>query len=83
VGNVFGPVMGSFMVILDEVIRGVMPSKFAAFSVIIYAFVLVLTALLKPGGLITFVVKKNPGFTIGDTLLTTLRIEKSSGHKEA
>jgi branched-chain amino acid transport system permease protein len=76
VGNVFGPVVGSFMVILDEIIRGVMPSRFAAFSVIIYAFVLVLTALLKPGGLITFFVKKNPGFTIGDTLLDAIRIDK-------
>jgi branched-chain amino acid transport system permease protein len=79
VGNVFGPVVGSFMVILDEVIRGVMPSKFAAFSVIIYAFVLVLTALLKPGGLITFFVKKNPGFNIGNTLLDAVRINKKQG----
>jgi hypothetical protein len=67
------------MVILDEVIRGVMPSKFAAFSVIIYAFVLVLTALLKPGGLITFFVKKNPGFNVGNTLLDAVRINKKHG----
>lgn len=76
VGNVFGPVLGSFMVVLDEIIRGVMPSKFAAFSVIIYALVLVVMALMRPGGLITFFVKKNPGFTIGDTLLDAIRIDK-------
>jgi branched-chain amino acid transport system permease protein len=79
VGNVFGPVLGSFMVVLDEIIRGMMPSKFAAFSVVIYALVLVVMALLKPGGLITFFVKKNPGFTIGDTLLSAIRIDKKQG----
>ena len=41
-----------FMVILDELVRGVMPSRFAPFSVVVYALVLIVMALLRPDGVI-------------------------------
>lgn len=52
-GNVWGPVLGIVMVVLDEFVRGAMPIKFAPFSVIIYAIVLIVMILWKPGGLIS------------------------------
>ena len=74
VGHVFGPVLGSFMIVLDEIVRGMMPSRFAAFSVIIYAAVLILMTLLRPRGLIT-IFDKSKGMDIGKTLLDAFRVE--------
>jgi hypothetical protein len=72
------------MVILDEIIRSIMPSRFAAFSVILYAAVLIIMAMLKPGGLIAFFTKKSPGADIGKSLLEAIRIHpKSASRKEA
>ena len=42
------------MIVLDELVRGMMPSRFAPFSVVIYAGVLIIMALLKPAGIISF-----------------------------
>ena len=53
-GYVWGPVLGSSMIVLDELVRGMMPSRFAPFSVVIYAGVLIIMALLKPAGIISF-----------------------------
>lgn len=52
-GHVFGPVLGSLMILLDEIVRGMMPTRFAPFSVIVYGGVLIIMALLKPEGIIT------------------------------
>ncbi len=52
IGSTWAPVAGIFMVILDELIRGVMPSRFAPFSVVVYALVLIVMALLRPDGVI-------------------------------
>lgn len=53
IGHVWGPVFGIVLVVLDEVVRGMMPSQFAPYSVIIYALALVLVALKRPDGLIS------------------------------
>lgn len=50
IGSLWAPVAGIFMVVLDELVRGIMPSKFAPFSVVIYAVVLIIMALLRPDG---------------------------------
>jgi branched-chain amino acid transport system permease protein len=52
--SVWGPVLGSVMIILDEYIRGNMPSNFAALSVVLYSVVLISMALIRPGGLVSF-----------------------------
>lgn len=54
IGSVWGPCLGVTMIVLDEFVRGAMPSKFAPFSVIIYALVLIVVALVRPGGLVSF-----------------------------
>jgi len=77
VGHVLGPVLGAFMIVLDEIVRGMMPSKFAAFSVIIYAMVLIGMTLLRPKGLITIFDKSN-GIDIGKLFLDAVRIEPKS-----
>lgn len=58
-GNVLGPVFGISFVILDELIRGIMPSKFAPFSVIIYAVALIVMIMLKPEGIVSIQLYKN------------------------
>lgn len=50
-GNVWGPVMGCWLIVFDELVRGIMPSKFASFAVVVYALVLIVMALLKPKGI--------------------------------
>jgi branched-chain amino acid transport system permease protein len=76
--SVWGPVLGSVMIILDEYIRGNMPSNFAALSVVLYSVVLISMALIRPGGLVSF-------FTYGnETAAKTIREVISSpetGHK--
>ncbi|SCP97982.1 branched-chain amino acid ABC transporter permease [Anaerobium acetethylicum] len=57
-GHVFGPLLGISFVIMDELIRGMMPSQFAPFSVIIYGFALIIMAMVKPEGLISIFKKK-------------------------
>jgi branched-chain amino acid transport system permease protein len=58
VGHVFGPVLGCFMIVIDEFVRGAMPSKYAPFTVIIYALVLIVVMFLKPDGLISIKLSK-------------------------
>jgi branched-chain amino acid transport system permease protein len=57
--SVWGPVLGSAMIILDEYIRGNMPSNFAALSVVLYSLVLISMALIRPGGLVSFFMSGN------------------------
>lgn len=59
IGNVWGPVLGSVMVILDEFVRGAMPSNQAPLSVVIYALVLIIMAMLRPEGLISIFRKRS------------------------
>lgn len=54
VHTVWGPVLGSLLIIMDEYIRGGMPSNLAPISVIIYALILIFMALVRPGGLASF-----------------------------
>lgn len=51
IGNVWGPIVGSILIILDEWIRGAMPSDLAPLSNVIYALIMIVTLLLKPEGL--------------------------------
>jgi branched-chain amino acid transport system permease protein len=53
IGSVWGPLFGSLLIVFDEVIRGLMPTKLAPFSVIIYALVLIVMALRHPEGLVS------------------------------
>lgn len=55
VGNSWAPVAGIFMVVLDEIVRGLMPSKFAPFSIVVYALVLIAMAILRPDGVVGMV----------------------------
>jgi branched-chain amino acid transport system permease protein len=54
VNTVWGPVFGSLLIIMDEYIRGSMPSNLAPVSVVIYALILIFMALVRPGGLASF-----------------------------
>lgn len=54
IGRVWGPCLGIVMIVLDEYVRGAMPSQYAPFAVIVYALALILMALLRPGGFISF-----------------------------
>lgn len=51
IGNVWGPILGSALIILDEWIKGAMPSDLAPLSNVIYALVMIVMMLLKPDGL--------------------------------
>lgn len=51
VGHIFGPWVGAILIIMDEYIRGAMPTEFASLSVVIYALVLIVMALLRPQGI--------------------------------
>ncbi|MBU8915151.1 branched-chain amino acid ABC transporter permease [Neobacillus sp. 114] len=53
IGSVWGPIVGSSLVVMDELIRGIMPTTMAPFSVIIYALVLIIMAIRHPEGLIS------------------------------
>jgi len=51
VGTLWGPLAGSFLVILDELIRASLGSAFSGVSLIVYGAILVLTALFLPKGI--------------------------------
>lgn len=51
IGNVWGPIFGSLLIVLDEWIKGAMPSDLAPLSNVIYALVMITMLLLKPEGL--------------------------------
>lgn len=53
IGNVWGPILGSSLIILDEWIKGAMPSDLAPLSNVVYALILIAMMLLKPDGLIS------------------------------
>lgn len=51
IGNVWGPILGSVLIILDEWIKGAMPSDLAPLSNVVYALIMIVMLLLKPDGL--------------------------------
>jgi len=51
IGNVWGPILGSVLIVLDEWIKGAMPSDLAPLSNVIYALIMITMLLLKPDGL--------------------------------
>lgn len=63
-GHVYGPLLGISFVVMDELIRGMMPSQFAPFSVIIYGLALIIMAMVKPDGLISLFQRKNKDNTV-------------------
>ncbi|GHT77016.1 branched-chain amino acid ABC transporter permease [Spirochaetia bacterium] len=67
--SVWGPVLGAIMIVLDEFMRGGMPASYAPFSVIIYAVVLIIMALARPGGLASFFIIPGKKSTLGITPL--------------
>lgn len=56
-GNVWGPVLGSTMIVLDEILRGAISANYASISVIVYAVVLIVVLNFRPDGLITLNLK--------------------------
>lgn len=50
IGNVWGPIFGSILIVLDEWIRGAMPTDLAPLSNVVYALVMIVTLKLMPGG---------------------------------
>ncbi len=58
IGNVWGPILGSFLIILDEWIKGAMPSDLAPLSNVIYALVMIAMLLLRPNGLTSIQLSK-------------------------
>ncbi len=63
-GHVYGPLLGISFVVMDELIRGMMPSQFAPFSVIIYGLALIIMAMVKPDGLISLFQRKSKDNTV-------------------
>lgn len=51
IGNVWGPILGSVLIILDEWIKGAMPSDLAPLSNVVYALIMIVMLMLKPDGL--------------------------------
>lgn len=51
IGNVWGPILGSVLIVLDEWIKGAMPSDLAPLSNVVYALIMIVMLLLKPDGL--------------------------------
>lgn len=58
VGSVWGPILGSSLIILDEWVRGVISPDYAALANVVYALVLIVMLLLRPNGLVSI---KLPG----------------------
>lgn len=57
-GSLWGPILGISLVILDEYVRGAMPSNLAPLSVVVYALVLILVLLLRPKGMVSMFLKR-------------------------
>ena len=59
IGSVWGPIFGSILIILDEWIRGAMPTDLAPLASVLYALIMIVTLKIRPGGLISI---KLPSF---------------------
>ena len=53
IGSVWGPIFGSILIILDEWIRGAMPTDLAPLASVVYALIMIITLKIRPGGLIS------------------------------
>lgn len=51
IGNVWGPILGSVMIVLDEWIKGAMPANLAPISNVVYALIMIVMLMLKPDGI--------------------------------
>jgi branched-chain amino acid transport system permease protein len=78
--SVWGPVLGSLMIILDEVIRSSMPSSYAPLSVVLYSLVLITMALIRPGGLVSFFTDGN--IKAGRMFRKVIGLVKSGGRRK-
>lgn len=52
VGTVWGPLLGSFLVLFDELVRAAMGSSFGGVSLVAYGIILICSALFLPKGII-------------------------------
>lgn len=51
-GSLFGPLLGSFVILLEELMRGVLGANYAPLTIILYSIILIVFILLKPSGMI-------------------------------
>lgn len=70
-GTLWGPVLGSSVVLLEEMIKSTLGATYAPVTIIIYSLVLIIVMLVRPKGIISINVKKSL-----DTVLKSLGLEK-------
>jgi len=51
IGTIWGPVLGSIIILFEELIRGVIGADFAPITIILYSIILIVVILLQPHGL--------------------------------
>lgn len=59
IGNAFGPVFGSLVILLEELIRGKMGSDFAPLATALYSIILIAMIMIKPNGIVSINLKKS------------------------
>lgn len=52
-GNVWGPILGSVIILLEEVMRGIFGADYAPITIAFYSVILIFFILAKPGGIIS------------------------------
>ncbi len=51
-GSLFGPLLGSIVILLEELMRGIIGADFAPVTIILYSVILIVFILIKPTGII-------------------------------
>lgn len=51
IGTLWGPLLGSFLVLLDELVRAILGSAFGGISLLVYGAILIFAALFLPKGM--------------------------------
>lgn len=51
-GSLFGPLLGSFVILLEELMRGILGANYAPLTIILYSIILIVFILIKPSGMI-------------------------------
>lgn len=58
IGTVWGPILGSVIVLLEEIMRGTLGADYAPLTIVFYSVILIIIILIRPKGMVSIHISK-------------------------